>query len=190
MRTATINRKTNETNIDLEFNLDGSGKYQIDTKIPFFNHMLEQFTKHGSFDLKIKLDGDMDSHHIVEDLGICLGEAIKKTVGDKKGIKRYGTAKIPMDDALAEVIIDICNRAYLYQNLNFNVEKCDDLDLEVFPEFFRAVATEAKITIHISQIRGNNAHHIIESIFKAFGAALDDACLIVGDEVRSTKGVL
>jgi len=190
MRRVKINRKTKETNISLELNLDGNGKYQIDTKIPFFNHMLEQFSKHGFFDLKIKVEGDMDSHHIVEDVGICIGEAIKKAVGNKKGIKRYGVAKIPMDDALSEVIIDICNRAYIYQNLKFNVEKCDDLDLEVFPEFFRAVAMESKTTIHISQIRGINAHHIIESVFKAFGVALSDACSVVGDEIRSTKGVL
>ena len=194
MRKAEVERNTLETKIKVEFNIDGCGKSEIDTGIGFFNHMLEGFTKHGLFDLKVKLDGDLDvdCHHSIEDCGIVLGQAIKEAVGDKKSIKRFGYFILPMDDALALVSIDLGGRPYLDFDCDFSVEKCGDMETAMVREFFYAVSYSAMMNIHVKMLSGVNAHHMIEAIFKAFAKALDQATTI--DErilgVSSTKGVI
>ncbi len=193
-RTSSIKRKTRETDINLSLNIDGKGEGNISTGVPFFDHMLELFSKHGVFDLKLKAKGDIkvDYHHTVEDVGICLGQAFKKALGKKEKIERYGDAKVPMDEALAEVVIDISGRPHLTYNVEIAKKKFIDFDTEVVKEFFEAFVLHAGITIHINLIRGKNMHHIIESIFKAFGVALSKACAISSRKkgVPSTKGVL
>jgi len=193
-RTARVKRKTRETDIKLDLNIDGKGKSSISTAIPFFDHMLELLSKHGIFDLKLKAKGDIkvDYHHTVEDVGICLGQAFKKALGKKEKIERYGDAKVPMDEALSEVVIDISGRPHLTYNVDITKKKFIDFDTEVVKEFFEAFVLHAGITIHINLIRGKNMHHIIESIFKAFGVALSKACSISPRKkgVPSTKGVL
>jgi imidazoleglycerol-phosphate dehydratase len=194
MRTASIERKTNETKIQLELNLDGSGFQQIHTGIGFFDHMLTQIARHGQFDLTIEATGDLevDSHHTVEDVGIVLGQAIKKSLGDKCGITRYGNSYVPMDEALALVVIDLSGRAYLQYRAELAKGHLNNFDLEMVEEFFRAVAVQAEMNLHIHLLDGTNSHHCIEAIFKAFGRALATAVKI--DErmkgVPSTKGVL
>jgi len=193
-RTAEINRKTNETDISLMINIDGTGETKIDTGIGFFNHMLELFAKHGLFDLKLNAIGDLnvDAHHTVEDVGIVLGLGVKKALGEKKSLTRYGTAYVPMDESLAVVSVDLSGRPYLVFNASFNSERVGELDTELIEEFFRAIAFNAGITLHINLLYGNNSHHIAEAIFKAFARALDQATQI--DErivgVMSTKGSL
>ncbi len=193
-RTAEINRKTRETDITVSLNLDGSGKSEISTGIGFFDHMLEGFSKHGFFDLKCKVDGDLqvDGHHTVEDAGIVLGQAIAKAVGDKKGICRYGSFILPMDDALALCAVDLCGRPYLNFDCTFQVERVGELDTELIREFFYAVSYSAGMNLHIKILDGHNAHHIIEAMFKAFAKALDAAVSydnrVTG--VLSTKGSL
>lgn len=193
-RIACVNRKTKETDINMTLNLDGTGKSAIDTGIGFFDHMLEGFSKHGFFDLNCKIDGDLrvDGHHTVEDAGIVLGEAIKQTIGDKKGMKRYGYFILPMDDALALCAIDLCGRPYLNFECDFSVPKVGDLDTELVREFFYAVSYAAGMNLHIKIMAGHNNHHIIEAMFKAFAKALDMATQM--DErikdVLSTKGSL
>ena len=193
-RAATIKRKTGETNISLSLNIDGKGKSVIKTGIPFFDHMLTLFAKHGIFDLKLAAKGDIevDYHHTVEDVGICLGQAFKKALGEKAGIVRYGESKVPMDEALAEVIIDISGRPHLTYNVPIKKTKFIDFDVEVVKEFFEAFVLNAGITIHVNLIRGNNMHHMIESIFKAFAVTLSKACEINPRKkgVPSTKGIL
>ena len=193
-RTSAIKRKTGETNISLSLNIDGKGKSSIKTGIPFFDHMLTLFAKHGLFDLKLTAKGDIkvDYHHTVEDVGICLGQAFKEALGDKKGIVRYGESKVPMDEALAEVIIDISGRPHLTYNVPFEKTKFIDFDVEVVKEFFEAFVLNAGITVHINMIRGGNMHHIIEAIFKAFAVTLSKACAVDPRKkgVPSTKGVL
>jgi len=193
-RTSTIKRKTGETNISLSLNIDGKGKSAIKTGIPFFDHMLTLFAKHGIFDLKLAAKGDIevDYHHTVEDVGICLGQAFKKALGEKAGIVRYGESKVPMDEALAEVVIDISGRPHLTYNVPIKKTKFIDFDVEVVKEFFEAFVLNAGITIHVNLIRGNNMHHIIEAIFKAFAVTLSKACEINPRKkgVPSTKGVL
>jgi len=193
-RKAEIKRLTNETSITLSLNIDGRGNSKIKTDIPFFNHMLELFTKHGDFDIKLSAKGDInvDYHHTVEDIGICLGQAFKKALGKKAGIYRYGEAKVPMDESLSEVIIDISGRPHLTYNVKISKKKFVDFDLEVIKEFFEAFTINAGITLHINLIRGQNMHHIIESIFKAFAVALSKACEISPRKkgVPSTKGIL
>lgn len=193
-RTSKIIRKTGETNISLSLNIDGVGKSSVTTGIPFFDHMLKLFAKHGLFDLKLKAKGDIevDYHHTVEDVGICLGQAFKQALGDKKGINRYSEAKVPMDESLTEVIIDVSGRPHLTYKVKFEKTKFIDFDLEVLREFFEAIVMNAGITIHINVIRGRNMHHKIESIFKAFAVALSKACEISprNKGVPSTKGVL
>jgi imidazoleglycerol-phosphate dehydratase len=193
-RTASIKRKTSETNIDLKLNVNGSGKSSVRTGVPFFDHMLALFSKHGVFDITLKAKGDVevDYHHTVEDVGICLGQAFKKALGKKEKIERYGDAKVPMDEALAEVVIDISGRPHLTYNVDITKKKFVDFDTEVVKEFFEAFVLHAGMTIHINLIRGKNMHHIIESIFKAFGVALSKACSISSRKkgVPSTKGVL
>lgn len=190
----TINRKTKETNIQMDFTIDGTGKSEMDTGIGFFNHMLEGFCKHGFFDARIQVEGDLivDAHHSVEDTGIVLGQAIKEAIGDKKGIKRYGTFTLPMDDALCLCAIDLCGRPYFQFDCNFTVEKVGYLDTELVREFFYAISYSAGMNLHIKMLEGFNNHHMIEAMFKAFGKALDTATQkdtrIV--DVLSTKGSL
>lgn len=175
-RIATIKRKTPETDIVVKVNLDGRGKYQIDTGIGFFNHMLELFSKHSLIDLSIKAKGDLnvDEHHTVEDVGICLGVAICKALGDKRGIERYGFL-LPMDESLIEVAVDLGGRPYLVWNVKFRQEKIGALPTELFEDFFRAVANNLRANIHINLRYGRNEHHIAEAIFKAFAKALKSA---------------
>lgn len=194
-RTATITRTTKETDITLTINIDGSGKCDIDTGIPFFDHMLNGFARHGMFDLTLKCKGDteVDSHHTIEDCGIVLGEAIKKALGDKKAIKRYGFFVLPMDETLMMCAIDISGRPYYNSNVTFTVPKLGDMDTEMVREFFYAVSYSAMINLHLKQMDGINNHHIAEAAFKAFGKALDVATQIeprLGDAVWSTKGSL
>lgn len=193
-RSAKIKRKTGETDITLSLNIDGKGKSSIKTGIPFFDHMLTLFAKHGSFDLDLTAKGDIevDYHHTVEDVGICLGQAFKDALGEKKGITRYGEAKVPMDEALTEAIIDISGRPHLTYTVEITKTKFKDFDVEVVREFFEAFVMNAGVTIHINLLRGRNMHHKIESIFKAFAVALSKACEISPRKkgVPSTKGVL
>ena len=193
-RIATINRKTKETDISVELNLDGTGKAQIDTGIGFFNHMLEGFAKHGFFDLSCEIDGDLevDGHHTVEDAGIVLGQAIKDAVADKKGIRRYGYFILPMDEVLALCAVDLCGRPYLQFDCEFTTEKVGDLETELVKEFFYAVSYSAGMNLHIKMLTPGNNHHMIEAMFKAFAKALDMATGYderVSD-VLSTKGSL
>lgn len=194
MRTASVERNTLETKIKIDLNLDGSGKSNISTGVGFFDHMLEGFSKHGLFDLDVKIDGDLnvDGHHTVEDCGIVLGQAIKEAVGDKKGIKRFGYFILPMDDALCLVSIDLCGRPYLNFECDFPVEKCGELETDLVREFFYAVSYSAMMNIHIKMLSGVNSHHMIEAMFKAFAKSLDEATMndprITG--VASTKGVI
>ncbi|MCX7923685.1 MAG: imidazoleglycerol-phosphate dehydratase HisB [Clostridia bacterium] len=193
-RRAEINRKTNETDISLSINIDGTGKADISTGVGFFDHMLDLFTRHGLFDLNVKAIGDLvvDSHHTIEDVGIVFGNVLKQALGDKKSIKRYGASYVPMDEALAMVALDLSGRPFLVFEAQFTTDKVGEMDTEMVEEFFRAVAFNAGINLHIKVLYGKNNHHIIEAIFKAFGRALDEATRL--DEriegVMSTKGTL
>ena len=195
MRIAKVSRKTKETSIDAEVNLDGKGVYSIDTGIGFLNHMLEQLSKHSLVDINLKAKGDLhiDLHHTTEDSGIVIGEAIAKALGDKKGIKRYAHAYIPMDETLSRVSLDISNRPYLVWNVKLKVEKLGEMDTELFKEWFQAFSQSAGITLHIENIYGDNSHHIIESCFKGLARALRLALekdARAGDSLPSTKGIL
>lgn len=194
MREARVQRKTKETEIEIELNIDGKGISRINTGIGFFDHMLDLMAGHGFMDLGIKCSGDtyIDYHHTVEDIGICLGRAFKEAVGDKRGITRYATKFTPMDEALSMVSLDISGRAYLQFNVNFEKEKAGSFDTELVEEFFRAFAFNAEVTLHINLQYGKNTHHIIESIFKGFGRAIDEASRVQDriDGVLSTKGIL
>jgi imidazoleglycerol-phosphate dehydratase len=195
MRTASIERKTKETSISVEVNLDGTGKYEIQTGIGFLDHMLEQISKHSLIDLKVKARGDLhiDLHHTTEDTGIAMGEAIAKALGDKKGIKRYAHALIPMDETLSRVALDVSNRPYLVWNVKLKVEKLGEMDTELFKEWFQAFAQAAGITLHIENIYGDNSHHIIESCYKGLAKALRTAFEIdqrMKDIIPSTKGTI
>lgn len=193
-RTAEIKRVTKETDIYTRLNLDGEGKSSVDTGIGFFDHMLEGFSKHGFFDLEVKVKGDLnvDGHHTVEDAGIVLGNAIKEAVGDKKGIKRYGYFILPMDDALALCAVDLCGRPYLQFDCSFPQAMVGDFDAALVREFFYAVSYSASMNIHIKMLSGENSHHMIEAVFKAFAKALDDAVSMDSriKDVLSTKGSL
>ena len=193
-RIATVNRKTKETDIAITLNLDGTGKADVTTGIGFFDHMLEGFSKHGFFDLQCRINGDLrvDGHHTVEDAGIVLGDAIKQAIGDKKGMKRYGYFILPMDDALALCAVDLCGRPYLNFECEFTVPRVGELDTELIREFFYAVSYSAGMNLHIKMLSGNNNHHMIEAMFKAFAKALDQATGMderIAD-VLSTKGSL
>ena len=195
MRIAKVNRKTKETSIEAEVNLDGKGVYKIDTGIGFLNHMLEQLSKHSLVDINLRAKGDLhiDLHHTTEDSGIVIGEAIAKALGDKKGIKRYAHAYIPMDETLSRVSLDISNRPYLVWNVKLKVEKLGEMDTELFKEWFQAFSQSAGITLHIENIYGDNSHHIIESCFKGLARALRLALekdARAGDSLPSTKGIL
>ena len=195
MRISDIERKTAETDIKLSLNLDGTGKSNINSGCGFLDHCLTLFAKHGSFDLDVKCIGDVevDYHHSVEDIGICLGEAFSKAIGDMRGICRYGNMILPMDEALIFCAIDISGRSYLNYDLNIPTPKVGDFDTELAWEFFIAFTRKANITLHLKQLDGKNSHHIIEGVFKAFARALKEAVKIdeaKKDEIPSTKGVL
>ncbi|MDK2806787.1 MAG: imidazoleglycerol-phosphate dehydratase [Thermoanaerobacterium sp.] len=194
MREAEFNRKTAETEVYVKINIDGTGKSDIKTGIGFLDHMLNLFSKHGLFDLQVEAKGDLyvDSHHTVEDIGITLGQAFLKALGDKKSIKRYGLSYIPMDEALIRTVVDISGRPYLYYNLKLKMQSLGNFETETVEDFFRAFAYNSLITLHIEQLHGRNTHHIIEGAFKALGRSLDEATKIDNriDGVPSTKGVL
>ena len=193
-RIATLNRTTKETDISLKLNLDGKGTADVQTGIGFFDHMLNSFARHGFFDLETKVTGDLhvDTHHTIEDTGIVLGEAIKDAVGDKKGIRRYGSFILPMDDVLVLVAMDLSGRPYFAFDANFSVPKVGDFETEMVREFFYAISYSAGMNLHIKLLSGYNNHHIIEGIFKAFAKALDEATSIDPriQDVLSTKGSL
>ena len=194
MRSAAVERNTKETKIKLKLNVDGTGVCKSETGVGFFDHMLDGFTRHGLFDLDVKVDGDLfvDCHHTIEDTGIVLGQAIKEAVGDKKGIKRYGSCILPMDEALILCAIDLSGRPYYVSDAVFTADKCGDMDLEMVKEFFYAVSYSAGMNLHFKVLSGSNNHHIVEAMFKAFAKALDSATMfderIVG--VLSTKETL
>ncbi len=194
MRTASINRDTLETKIQIDINLDGTGASELDTGVPFFDHMLDQIARHGLIDLKVKAVGDLqiDAHHTVEDTGIVLGEALREAIGDKKGLTRYGHFYAPLDEALSRVVVDLSGRPGLYTNVTYTRARIGDFDVDLLQEFFQALVNHARITLHIDNLKGKNAHHQAESIFKALGRALRMA---VSPDPRqsgtpSTKGAL
>ena len=194
-RKAKISRKTKETSIAVEVNIDGKGKYKIETGIGFLDHMLEQLSKHSLIDIMVKAKGDthIDLHHTTEDTGIAIGEAINKAAGNRKGIKRYAHALIPMDETLTRVAIDISNRPYLIWKVDLKVEKLGEMDTELFKEWFQAFSQSAGITLHIENVYGENSHHKIESCFKGLARSLKDALEIdkrIKNSVPSTKGSL
>ena len=190
-RTAKVSRKTSETDIEIELNIDGTGKYDIETGVNFFNHMLESFSRHSFIDLNVKAIGDVeiDDHHTVEDVGILLGEAFAEAIGDKRGIRRMAHAIVPMDDSVATVAIDISGRSYCNMDLDFKNDKIGDLTADVVVHFFESFASSGKINIY-GTCEGHNDHHKAEAVFKAFAKSLYDACKIEHDEILSTKGVL
>lgn len=194
-RRAQVARKTGETDIFVSINLDGSGKSEIDTGIGFFDHMLDQIARHGLVDLKIIAKGDLevDGHHTVEDVGIALGEALLKALGGKRGVRRYGHAYVPLDEALSRVVLDLSGRPGLVFCADFTAPMCGALDTQLVREFFQGLANHGQITLHIDNLRGENAHHQAETIFKAFGRALRMAVELdarLAGSIPSTKGVL
>ena len=190
MRKAEINRKTKETDIKLKLNLD-SDEIKIDTGVGFFDHMLEAFAFHGGFSLEVKVKGDLqvDAHHTVEDVGICVGKAFNEALSDKKGIERFGEAFVPMDDALARCVLDI-SRPYLNYDVLYSQEKCGEFDVCLVEEFFRALCMNANFTMHLAVLYGNNAHHEAEAVFKSAARAINKAVKITSDKTNSSKGVL
>jgi len=195
MRIASVERKTKETSISVEVNIDGTGKYNIQTGIGFLDHMLEQVSKHSLIDLTVKAKGDLhiDLHHTTEDTGIAIGEAVLKALGEKKGIKRYAHALIPMDETLSRISLDVSGRPYLVWNVKLKVEKLGEMDTELFKEWFQGFAQAAGITLHVENIYGDNSHHIIESCFKGLAKALRSAFEIdlrQKDSIPSTKGTI
>lgn len=195
MRTAQVSRNTLETQITVAINLDGTGKATLDTGVPFFDHMLDQIARHGLIDLDVQAKGDLhiDAHHTVEDAGITLGQAFAKAIGDKKGIRRYGHAYVPLDEALSRVVIDLSGRPGLEYHVDYTRARIGEFDVDLFLEFFRGFVNHAGVTLHIDNLRGINAHHQAETIFKAFGRALRMAVETderLGGQMPSTKGSL
>ncbi len=195
MRKATVKRSTSETEVNIELNLDGSGKTDLSTGLPFLEHMLDQIGRHGKIDLKIDAKGDLhiDDHHTVEDIGITLGEALNKAVGDKKGINRYGHSYIPLDEALSRVVLDFSGRPGLFMKVDFVKDTVGDIDVNMFEHFFQSLCNHAFLTLHIENFEGDNVHHQIETIFKAFGRALRMALEVdprQDNEIPSTKASL
>ena len=195
MRKSAIERNTKETRIRIELDLDGTGVYDVSTGVGFLDHMLEQLSRHSLIDLTVKAEGDLhiDAHHTTEDVGIAVGEAVTKALGDRKGITRYGSALIPMDETLTRVALDLSNRPYLIWKVTFDRPKLGDMDTELFKEWFQAFAQAAGVTLHVETLYGENNHHIVESCFKALARALRQAIEIdprKADAVPSTKGVL
>ena len=191
-RTAKIHRKTKETDVTLDLNLDGLGKYEIDTGVGFLDHMLSHLSKHGKIDLNVKAKGDLnvDAHHTVEDVAICLGESLIKALGDKKGISRYGHSSVPMEETLADVSVDLSGRPNCIYNVEYRTDKIGDFDVECLEEMLRSFSNNGKFNLHINVPYGTNSHHIAEAIFKGLGQALAAAVKIVGTDVPSTKGQL
>ncbi|MDD5658895.1 MAG: imidazoleglycerol-phosphate dehydratase HisB [Actinomycetota bacterium] len=192
-RKAKIIRRTNETDISLELNIDGSGITEIKTSASFFNHLLESFAKHGNFDLKLVAKGDIETglHHLIEDIGICMGKALNEALADKKSIERFGFSIIPMDETEVIVSLDLCGRAYLKYNVDMPYEMIENMETMIIEDFFRALTSNAFITLHINKASGLNSHHIIEAVFKAFARSLKIACALGDKEaVPSTKGIL
>jgi len=194
-RRARVERATKETRIVVEVNLDGDGRCTLETGLPFLEHMLEQVARHGLIDLKIQATGDLhiDAHHTVEDIGITLGQAFNKAAGDKKGIRRYGHAYVPLDEALARVVVDLSGRPGLEYHVDFPRARVNDFDVDLVQEFFQGFTNHALATLHVDCLRGRNAHHIVETVFKAFGRALRmalEADARLGNVVPSTKGSL
>lgn len=193
-RTSRIQRNTNETKIDLDLNLDGTGKADIDSGVGFFDHMMHGFARHGLFDVQLHVNGDLevDCHHTIEDTGIVLGNAIREAVGDKKGIKRYGSCILPMDEALVLCAVDLSGRPYLAYDASFTAARCGDMDTEMAREFFYAVSYAGAMNLHMKVLYGSNNHHIMEAMFKAFAKALDMATMYDTriTDVLSTKGTL
>ncbi len=192
-RKTKITRKTKETDIKLELDLDGRGKSDIETSIPFFNHVLDSFTRHGNFNMKLRASGDLkvSGHHLIEDVGICLGKAIFDCLKNKSGIKRFGSILLPMDETEITISIDIGGRAYLRYNVDIDYEKIDGMETIMVEEFFRALVSNSFINLHINKNTGLNSHHIVEAIFKAFGIVLYDATRLSGaGTIPSTKGII
>lgn len=193
-RKAEVNRKTKETNISLKLDLEGSGKHSIHTGIPFFDHMLSLLTYHASLDLSLKAKGDIDvdAHHTVEDVGICLGDGIRRALGEAKGIQRYGVALMPMDETLASVALDLSMRPWLVFHMKLRRARIGTFDLDLVEEFFRALCNHGRMTLHINLLYGRNSHHMVEAIFKGFGRALRQAVSVDerSSSVPSTKGIL
>ncbi len=191
-RTAKIQRKTKETDVSLELNLDGLGKYEIDSGIGFLDHMLTHLSKHSKIDLTVKAKGDLktDAHHTVEDIGICLGQALVEVLGDKKGIARYGHSSVPMEETIANVSVDLSGRPSCIYNVEYRTDKIGDFDVECLEEMLRSFSNTGKFNLHINVPYGTNSHHIAEAIFKGLGQALGAAVKIVGTDVPSTKGTL
>ena len=193
MRTAEIARNTAETNISLKVNLDGTGKTEVNTGVGFLNHMLTLFAAHGKFDLEVRCvgDTDVDDHHSVEDVGICLGQAFRQALGDKRGITRYGSFLLPMDEALILAAVDISGRSSLNDALEIPTEKIGNFDTELVEEFFLGFTRSCPMSLHLRKLAGTNSHHIVEGAFKAFGRAMKAAVALDGtDKIPSTKGVL
>ncbi len=192
MRETKLNRNTKETQIQLYLNIDGTRQIDVDTKIPFFDHMLTLMAFHGNFDLNIQCDGDIDvdDHHTIEDVGLVLGDAIKEIINTKKGLRRYSSIFMPMDESLTRIVLDISNRPYLGYRMRLNREKVGTMDTQNVQEFFKALIANARLTLHIDLLYGENDHHKIEAVFKAFGKALKEATTIEGKSVNSSKGVL
>lgn len=193
-RSVSKSRKTNETDIRVSLNLDGTGKYDIQTGIPFFDHMLAQLARHGRMDLTIAAKGDLeiDGHHTVEDVGWVLGQALQEALGDRRGIARFGYAYVPLDEALTRVVVDLSGRPYLVYKAEFKVARIGDLQAELIEEFLKALVQEGRFNLHVENLYGRNQHHIAETIFKATARALHDATRVSGDvsDIPSTKGVL
>jgi imidazoleglycerol-phosphate dehydratase len=193
-RSVSKSRKTNETDIRVSLNLDGTGKHEINTGIPFFDHMLAQLARHGQMDLTIAAKGDLeiDGHHTVEDTGWVLGQALYEALGERRGITRFGHAYVPLDEALTRVIVDLSGRPYLVYKAEFNVPRIGDLQTELIEEFLKAFVQEGKFNLHVENLYGRNQHHIAETIFKATARAMNMATRVTGDvkEIPSTKGVL
>ena len=194
-RIASIERKTKETNINAELNVDGTGSASLETGLPFLEHMLEQVAKHGMLDLVIKAEGDLeiDAHHTVEDIGIVLGQVIEKALGDKKGIVRFGSAYIPLDEALSRVVLDFSGRPGLEYNVKYPRSRVGEFDVDLLQEFFQGFVNHAKVTLHIDNLKGGNSHHIAETIFKGFGKALKMAVSIdsrQSNKIPSTKELI
>ena len=194
MREFNLNRETKETKISVSLNLDGSGSHNINTGIPFFDHMLQQISTHGLIDLNIICDGDLkvDMHHTVEDIGIAMGECINNALGDKKGITRFANSYVTFDETLTRTALDLCNRPYFIWNVKTTLEKVGEMDIELFPEFFKSLVTEARINCHIETLYGDNNHHIIESCFKSFALAFKQSVYIDPRKknIPSSKGKL
>ena len=191
-RVAKVERETKETKVRVEVNLDGVGRYEVDTGVGFLDHMLTHLSKHGKIDLAVQAKGDLnvDAHHTVEDVGICLGEALVKALGDKKGIARYGHSSVPMEESMANVSVDLSGRPSLVYNVEYRTDKIGDFDVECLEEMLRSFSNNGRFNLHVNVPYGTNSHHIAEAIFKGLGQSLGEAVKIVGRDIPSTKGLL